>query len=116
MTEQADLFAPALPKWEPRTHARSDNLATSRAAAESMPESAASLCRRIFACLREHGAATQSEIAARLGLLDHCCNKRISDLKNAGLVHPSGVTRTGPSGRQQTVWIPTIDTSAGVSR
>ena len=74
------------------------------AAAESMRFKAGSLCTRIYECLRDMGPATQSQLAARMGLDRYQINKRCADLKNAGMIEDSGRTEPGPSGRSQTVW------------
>lgn len=91
--------------YEPHEHHRSTDPSTSVAAAHSMSGIAASICARILDCLRFIGPSTQTEIAAHLSDIDRqAVNKRISDLKNQGLAEPSGLTRPGPSGRQQIVW------------
>lgn len=85
------------------THYRRRDPETSRDAAKSMESAASTLAMVILATLKNHGPATQSEIAQRLALQAHQVNKRTADLKNAGLIQAAG-TRMGPSGRQQSVW------------
>jgi predicted ArsR family transcriptional regulator len=87
-----------------RKHTRKRGHATSVAAAQSMEKTAGSLCVRIFKCIRDHGSATHSEIAARLGMTPEQIHKRLSDLEEDDLIIASGITRPGPSGREQTVW------------
>jgi predicted ArsR family transcriptional regulator len=92
-----DIFAP-------RKHARAEGPATSMAAAESMRFKAGSLCTRIYECLRDHGPATQTTLAKRLDMDRQAVNKRLSDLRDAKMIEPSGETQPGPSGRPQTIW------------
>jgi predicted ArsR family transcriptional regulator len=91
--------------FDPSEHHRADNLDTSVAAAHAMnPVNAAAIMGMILGALRARGPATQAELAATLGLRDAQVWKRISDLKNKSHIEPSGITRPGPSGREQTVW------------
>lgn len=85
-------------------HARRENPPTSKAAAISMQAPAVTLMEQIMASLYFDGPATQHELAQRLQLESQQINKRTADLKIAGKIEPSGLTRPGPSGRAQTVW------------
>ena len=66
--------------------------ATSRVAASRVREFKGQHHRAILAALRL-GPAGQSEIAARCGLLAHQVNKRLGELRRAGLVDTTGETR-----------------------
>lgn len=96
--------------FEPKKHARRRDPATSKAAAQTMMQVAPSLCDRIWLALKVFGPMTQTEIADAMKLLYEInidrqqVNKRTADLKNAGKIEASDETRSGPSGRQQTVW------------
>ncbi len=66
------------------------------------------LRRKILASIEsfsEHGmGATKWDVADDTGLLAESVHKRISDLRDDGLVHDSGWRRNGPSGRACIVW------------
>lgn len=92
-------------EYDPHEHHRVDDPDTSKAAAHSIsPVSADAIMGILLSALKIHGSRTQAELAAWLGLRDAQVWKRLSDLKNRGLIVPSGLTRPGPSGRQQIVW------------
>jgi transcription initiation factor IIE alpha subunit len=76
---------------------------TSRLAAARVREFSGDHCRRVLEAL-ELGPAGQTEIAARCGLLAHQVNKRLADLRRAGLVETTGERRLSASGRQERVW------------
>jgi predicted ArsR family transcriptional regulator len=77
--------------------------ATSRVAASRVREFKGQHHRAILAALRL-GPAGQSEIADRCGLLAHQVNKRLGELRRAGLVETTGETRPSASGRPERVW------------
>lgn len=89
---------------EPRTHARTDDPSTSKAAAAQLGESFTSLCNRLLAALREQ-PATAGELADRLKLDVWQVNKRLPDLKDAGLAETTGIERMWlKSHRKQREW------------
>ena len=102
--QQPDLFISPAFNWHPTEHARREDKPTSRAAAESVRQSAQPIMDEIHRDLRQRGPGTFSDLAARLNRPDGQVWKRLSDLERAGRVTASGQTRKGPSGRQQTVW------------
>jgi predicted ArsR family transcriptional regulator len=77
--------------------------ATSRVAASRVREFKGQHHRAILAALRL-GPAGQSEIADRCGLLAHQVNKRLGELRRAGLVETTGETRPSSSGRPERVY------------
>lgn len=89
--------------FNPHHHARRENPPTSKAAAQSMKPTAGELCTTILDCLRWHGAQTFEHVAAKLALDESQVWKRLSDLKNQGLIEPAG-TAIGRTGRSQTLW------------
>ena len=91
-------------EWMSREHARSNDPATSHLAAASVKVSAKTLAAAILRELQRSGPGTFSEVARRLALGEQQVWKRISDLKRAELIEPTGELRQGSSGRYQTVW------------
>lgn len=89
---------------DPVAHARVSDAATSHVAAEMLTDKRTML-RALLATYRE-GSRTADEAAeaAGYGPADGAW-KRISDLKNMGLIKPTELTRLGKSGRPQTVCI-----------
>lgn len=58
----------------------------------------------VLRILRDHGAATDFEIAARLGGQQTSIGKRRGELRDAGLVEDSGQRRPSPSGSPAICW------------
>jgi len=90
--------------FNPHEHARGTDPGTSKAAAAAVAATAPTLMERILAILTVCGPLTHYEAARRLQLPADKVHKRFSDLKNKGLIEPTGLTRPGLSGRAQTVW------------
>lgn len=89
---------------EPRVHARHDDPRTSKAAAGQLGDAFTSLCNRLLAALREQ-PSTAGELADRLELDVWQVNKRLPDLKEAGLAETTGAERKWwKSQRQQREW------------
>ena len=80
--------------------ARRSDPATSHAAAGQARGLAADHRRRILAAL-EAGPAGQTEIAARAGLNTHQANKRLAEMRRAGLIEKTGRTVRPPGGRNE---------------
>jgi hypothetical protein len=79
---------------------------TSRAAAESVRETAATSRARVLECLRAHPAGlTDQEIQSELNMPGDTERPRRQELEQRGLVHKSGKTRATEKGRQADVWI-----------
>jgi len=79
---------------------------TSRAAAESLtPEALGKEQGRVLRAISMHaGEANRDQVASYLSADRSCVSRRITDLRDSGLVEDTGRTRPGPTGRQQTVW------------
>lgn len=58
----------------------------------------------VLRVLRDHGAATDFEIAARLGGQQTSIGKRRGELRDHGYVVDSGERRASPSGSSAIVW------------
>lgn len=80
--------------------ARPTDPPTSKAAAAQAHGLAADHRRRILAAL-EAGPAGQTEIAARAGLDKHQANKRLAEMRRAGLIEKTGRTVRNPGGRSE---------------
>lgn len=96
--DQADLFAtyPDAPGYsEPDT---------SRAAAESMADSAPRLRERVLAALRRNGPMTPDEAADGLSCSVLSIRPRFTELSHAGLIEDTGERRANDSGRAAKVW------------
>ncbi len=78
---------------------------TSRAAAEAIEPSAATLRGRVLAHIRHVGGCTDDEGMAATGMAGNTWRPRRRELQIAGLVKDSGKTRPTASGRQAVVWI-----------
>lgn len=103
-------------------HARVTDPPTSHAAAESMQgpplsDQQALVLRTLVECDRtggyQHDGATAHEIVMRLAYTGHAPQqsvvaRRLTDLRDAGLIVDSGRTRPGASNRQLIVWQPVI--------
>lgn len=90
--------------FDPRTHARRHDPATSAMAAERVKEFASGHCKTILDCLQEHGPQTIDEIAKRTDLTSTQIARRLPDLQKAGKTLPTDQTRLSASGRQERVW------------
>ena len=86
---------PAHRTTDPATSAESDRLLTSSGARVS-------LATRCLWYIQGHPDQTVGEISTGMGLTSWQVSKRVSDLKNAGLVAPSGVRLYGT--RRQQTW------------
>ncbi len=101
--EQTDLF-----EMNPRHLSRSFDPTTSFDAAKALG-SAGTRRRRLLETFVT-GDRTAEEAAARAGYTPaDGAWKRVSDLKNLGLIAPTGSTRPGTSGREQDVLRITAD-------
>jgi hypothetical protein len=60
-------------------------------------------CRAVLLAL-EHGPAGQTEIGKRCGLLPHQVNKRLNDLRRAGLAVPTGREVVNEGGNREREW------------
>lgn len=90
----------------PPPRARTQDPATSHAAAASMRSVAGDQHRRILWALQKGGAATIHELAYRCIGLDHVAiARRLPELEEAGKVRPTGEERPGPNGRACRVWV-----------
>jgi predicted ArsR family transcriptional regulator len=87
-----------------RTHARTDNIDTSHAAAARTESMASKQTAMIHKALDRYGPQTSDEIANRVDLLPHQVIKRVSDLRNSGTVIDSGERRPTRTGRLAAVW------------
>lgn len=89
-----------------RTHARSDDPATSHAAAASAAEFSGTHCARILSALCKYGPMTKDQIARRTGLTPVQVDRRLPDLYDEakGKIYPTGETRNSDAGRPERVW------------
>lgn len=84
---------------------------TSQAAADSLSaRGVGARCRRYYEVIVATGpdGATRDDIARLVdaqGAEDRALSRRITDLRQQGLVVDSGRTRRGSSGREQVVWV-----------
>jgi predicted ArsR family transcriptional regulator len=76
---------------------------TSRAAAESMRDSAA-IRGAVLRCFEARGPMTADECAAQLRLSLLTVRPRVTELKHLGMVRDTGVRRPNASGRNAIVW------------
>lgn len=103
IAEQLPLFS-----LDPRTHARTDDPDTSRAAAHALGDQAARM-RRLLAAFAV-GPMTAEEAADAAGFgPEEGAWKRVSDLARLGLIADTPQRRTGRSGRAQIVRAITAD-------
>ena len=95
-----------LPLFGYKPRARRSDPETSRLAAESMAPAAEIHCQRILQYLRRIGTinATKDEVGQAVGLDDVQAARRLSDLKDAGLVEDSGERRPSKSGHPCIAW------------
>jgi predicted ArsR family transcriptional regulator len=78
-------------------------LTTSKAAAESVAGGSAAARARVFRIIAR-SPATADEVAAALGLSVLYVRPRVSELREAGQIVPSGDRRPNDSGRMAAVW------------
>lgn len=90
--------------FEARRHARAGDPGTSHRAAAMAGELARGHCERILAVLRGSAGMTADVIAERVGLSAHQVNKRLPDLKQAGLAEPTGEIGKSRSNRPARLW------------
>ena len=83
---------------------------TSKAAAESMVPRAGAQRLRVLRFIQDTKdfGATACEIEGGLGLSGNSVRPRIVELRNAGLIINSGVTRKTPSGRAAQVYVAVV--------
>lgn len=95
-----DLFSyPSSPGWK-----RTD---TSRAAAESIASSKATLQRKALAAIRDAGARglTSEELARTLRVDFKAIQPRTSELRLEGKIRDSGQRRLNVSGKRAIAWV-----------
>lgn len=98
-----DIAQDPLFENDPRAHARGSDPATSYAAATLLGPRAGTMRRRLLGVFA-FAPATAEEASERAGYgPEHGAWKRVSDLKLAGLIRPTGETRSSVRGRQQDV-------------
>ena len=80
---------------------------TSRLAAESMAEAAATRAALAFAFVanRKARGATADEVASGLGWEKYSSRPRLAELRKRGAIVDSGWRREAASGRSQAVWV-----------
>jgi len=95
----------------PSRRYRATGPATSRQAAESLsPEALGREQGRVLKAIwMLQGEAIRDQVATHLSADRSCVSRRITDLRDGGLVVDTGRTRPGPSGRQQIIWSLTVE-------
>lgn len=96
--------------YDPTTHARSSDPATSHASAAAATSFVGTHCDRIIAALTTHGPMTKDEIASRAGLSPVQVDRRLPDLMADGRASPTGDIGQSFSGRPERVWASTETT------
>lgn len=96
-----------------REHAREDDVDTSKAAAASIENSAQRHKEIVLTTLKVIGPLSSEQIASVTGLEHAQTWRRVSDLKNAGLIIDSGERRKNRSGRDAAVWRVKVSTDGG---
>ena len=91
-------------EFDPHSHARADDPATSHTAAEMAVQFVGKHCERIFAALLVHGPMTKDEIADVTGLSPVQVDRRLPDLRAKHRAAPNGQVRQSHSGRPERVW------------
>jgi predicted ArsR family transcriptional regulator len=81
---------------------------TSKEAAESFKETAATIRGKVVSMLFRHGPQTADEVAKKLGLSVLAVRPRFSELKN-GFIADTGKRRLNLSGKRAKVWKLTSD-------
>lgn len=79
---------------------------TSRAAAEAIQPTAATLRAKALAIVERSNGLTADEVAGRLGLSILSIRPRLTELARLHKVRDSGSRRRNQSGRQAIVWAP----------
>lgn len=87
-----------------QTHAHTDDIDTSHAAAAAAGSLASRHRALVYQALRSGGPQSSEQIAAVVGLDTLQVMKRISDLRNDGTVVDSGERRQTRTGRWSAVW------------
>ena len=87
-----------------REHAHTDDIDTSHIAASRAESMAERHREMVLDCLEDHGPLASEEIAVRIGLSSLQVMKRISDLRNDGVVIDSGERKPTRAGRPAAVW------------
>ena len=87
-----------------RKHAHMDDIETSFDAAESIEGTAAAHKALVFKTLKKIGPLSSEQIAKVTGLTPLQVMKRVSDLRDGGMVLDSGERRPTVSGRNAAVW------------
>jgi hypothetical protein len=91
--------------FDPRFMARASDPETSKEAARSMRESAATECAKVLDGLtRAGGKAGAEQIGELCGLAAYVVRKRTPILERAGKVRRTGETRTTSTGKPEQVW------------
>ena len=98
--EQSDMFAPTGP--DPR--ARRTDVETSHEAAASMKETADTHRQKILAALRERGPMTGDALDALFEWRHATSNRRLPELREAGLVEMTDDRAVTRSGRAARLW------------
>ena len=86
------------------THAHTDDIQTSFDAAASVESTAKQHKAIVYAALVRIGPLSSEQIAKVTGLEHAQAWRRVSDLKNDGVIIDSGERRTNKSGRLAAVW------------
>lgn len=90
--------------FDPIPLARSSDPDTSHQAAARVHEFGDKHHGIIAVCLRQHGSLTADQIAALTRLDKYQVCRRLPEMERAGMVEPTGETRTTTSGRQARCW------------
>ena len=99
MADQYEFFG-GFPPHQPRD--------TSVAAAAEIKESASTLRREVYACIKSRGSigATDDEIQEALGMAGNTQRPRRRELESAGVIAAlPGIKRETRSGRKAQVWV-----------
>ena len=91
---------------DPKVLARATDAATSHMAAQSIISSGRqnTLKAKVLKALLKNDGMTSGEIADSLGLAHEQIWRRVSDLKNDGVIRPDGMRMWRGSGKMQEVW------------
>lgn len=84
--------------------ARSENPPTSKLAAREVYQFANTHHRKIYDALSEIGDGTFYEIADACELSPSAVWRRLNEMEKAGIIHPTGSNRRGPTMRWCRVW------------
>lgn len=94
-----------------KTHARKDDLDTSKISARLAEPHASAQKKQILKALERYGPMTSEEITRKTSLNLWQCGRRVPDLRKAGLVIDTGERRKNESGRPACVWAVAEDQS-----